>query len=112
MTRFQMMNSAYRKLGSHEYGLRDIDWVLVPKASSWEDYNREAGELSDTLDRVLSERLQTIKTSRQYDTYIEATQSSSDYSVVSRKQASSFVMQRMLKSNEYGTTHVYRIDSH
>lgn len=39
MSRFQTMSTGYRKIGSHEYGMRDIDWVLVPKHSSWESYN-------------------------------------------------------------------------
>jgi len=39
MSFFQKQNLLYRTLGCHEYGLRDIDLVLVPLKSDWDEYS-------------------------------------------------------------------------
>jgi hypothetical protein len=112
MTYFQQASRSYAALGTHEYGMRDIDMVLVPTTSDWTTYVTESSSFAERIDTMLNQKSQAIKQMKHLDTFVETTQASADYAVMTRKQCSSFNVQRVMKGSEYGTTYVFRLDSH
>lgn len=92
--------------------MRDLDMVLVPTTSDWSLYVTESSAFAERVDTMLNQKAQAIKQSKHLDCFVETTQASSDYAVMTRKQCSSFNVQRLMKGSEYGNTYVFRIDSH
>jgi len=55
MAHMQHKNHTFRRIGTNEYGLRDVDIVMVPKEKmTFEAYERSCQAWIDSLDALLN----------------------------------------------------------
>jgi hypothetical protein len=99
-----------RATGTWEYGIRDLDVVCVPVAplDSYAAYVKECEKVIGWFDKFLTSDLAHAPPLKWW----EITQSSSDFSIMSRRQLLQTNMQKIFKTNEYGCIYVWHLDSH
>jgi hypothetical protein len=71
MAFFQRQNPFYRTIGCHEYGMRDIDLVMVPRMDNYASYESECHRFADLVDRMLNEAAMLLKHGTCTCTYLE-----------------------------------------